>query len=75
MYKVEVTKVKGSPYFIGEPINGEVPSLPKIGEQFLVLGPNCPLLVTTQIQHIENIGNEYRIQTLNSIYKIVVKGE
>jgi hypothetical protein len=82
MLDVEVTKIGGKradgSVPMGEVIKGKAYFLPKVGENYMVTRSEDPqepwILVTTQVQHVENIENEYRFQTQNSVYKVIVKG-
>lgn len=82
MLDVEVVKIGGKrndgSVPMNEVIKGKAYFLPRVGENYMVTRGDDPqdpwLLVTTQVQHVENIGNEYRFQTQNSVYKVVIKG-
>lgn len=75
MYRVEAEKIKGSEAFLFERIRGTAATLPTVGEQYVIAGDHMPMLITTPIQHVERIGDEYRFQTLNSVYKVRILGE
>lgn len=78
-YKVKLTKIKSNHTALRtDVIEGETSTLPTVGESFCLTGePLDPkadmrLVVTTEIKFVEQMGNEYRFNTLNSTYKLEV---
>jgi hypothetical protein len=82
VYKVKLTKVESNHNNLRtNEIEGITQELPSVGKSFqlvgesLTQGMNARIVYTTEIQFVENMGNEYMFKTLNSTYKVEVLGE
>ena len=76
-HKVKLTKIKSSyDNLRTDEIEGETLELPEKGKSFQMFGPGLVagtrMVITTEIQFVEKMGNVYRFNTLNSTYQVEV---
>ena len=79
IYEVKMEKVRSNhDYLRVNSFEGVTLDLPTSGERFRVFVDPTELGVeyveTTTVEKVENIGDEYRVHTTNSEYKITVLG-
>jgi len=82
IYKVKLKKIKSNHKNLRtEEVEGQTLTLPEVGKAFVLVGealnPEADYrsVYTTEIKHVEKMGESYRFNTQNSIYHLDVLGE
>jgi hypothetical protein len=82
LYGVKLTKVESNHKNLRtDTVEGVTEKLPAVGDSFVLIGKsltegmNARIVYTTEIQFVENMGNEYMFKTRNSTYKMEVLTE
>ncbi len=80
MYRVRLTKIQSNHTNLRtDVIEGETEKLPKKGGSFQMsskgLEYGIRVVTTTEIQFVEKMDDNYRFNTLNSIYQLEVLGD